>query len=188
MGAYCGDKLLKMLKDLAFFFLFQISSRGQICSVMCFPCRRESTKRSVRDRLCCFIQDESYHLFDHENQASLRHPHIWFDLIQDVELRRWYQWSNHFQTLTQQCQLVAWIQKQPSPHPSSALLVSYAFQHSEESTTQSRMALALLSCPPSQVSSSTFITALKETAGGAASSSLSDKPKTDETKKKKEVV
>lgn len=40
---------------------------------------------------------------------------IWFYLlIKDVWRRGWYQWSNHFQTLTQQCQLVTWIQKHPS--------------------------------------------------------------------------
>lgn len=125
-------------------------------------------------------------------------------LIKDVGWRGWYQWSNHFQALTQQCQLVTWIQKhhtlpaanpqppspaQPSPCPSclhspGKLCISALGGKHYTGLAQGSTSLNILSWPlavillVARVSSSTFI---RRSAEGEARESclfISERKKT----------
>lgn len=117
-------------------------------------------RQKASDGVFFFFFSPQCHHSNNKHSALLRVPvelHTYLILSCSSKMsgwRGWYQWSNHFRALTQQCQLVTWIQKQTSPPPSlprlfanpqpppssspssssptlpsTPLLVSYAFQH-----------------------------------------------------------
>lgn len=143
------------------------TKQRQIRLAVCFLCKGENrcgvdTVRETEGLWWSFFYffPPQCHHSNNKHSALLRVPvelHTYLILSCSSKMsgwRGWYQWSNHFRALTQQCQLVTWIQKQTSPPPSlprlfanpqpppssspssssptlpsTPLLVSYAFQH-----------------------------------------------------------
>lgn len=138
-------------------------------------------------------------------------------LIKDVGWRGWYQWSNHFQALTQRCQLVTWIHLMLScippflfsnpepPHPPrpsrlrspGKLCISALGGKHYTGLAQGSVSINILSWPlvvillMARVSSSTFIRTSAEGEGRGRWScfliSERKKPKRRQETKKKNV-
>lgn len=74
-----------------------------------------------------FFKVKLCHHLNNKHSASPCSSYVFYFIFSSkiVGCGGWYQWSNHFPALTQQCQLVTWIQKHPTlfddPQPPSCL-------------------------------------------------------------------